>query len=689
MFYPQQTQAPQPPLGPMEPYRQALNQICQQDLYQRSQQSHLRAFHYQLCSERAFDNPAFYEYLQFTARYAYYLCVAQRSQPDAAIMKAAAEVGAMMTAVRAMQYRGQTEHYINQQPPNYKQELNALLQSYEALQVELQRFEQMQQPVQAQSYPMGGMVAQPHMQQGYPAMQAPMQQGYPMPQAMPMQQFQGGGLMSGGGVPVRPLPPAGLGSVPSSRPQPQQQRQHTPRPQIPQFEELSMPPGQSHHFIESQRAPKVEQRTHTAASATSTRKAFPPAPGKATAPPPPAPTPAPAAPVVHQKPMTEKPYVEMDGFKVRPAAGSDWKLTPGGEPTYPLLYDYTTHALLHVTAPNGRVEQVLKERTEDMDYLEHELNPEMRKQYRSVERAASDTKVVPNWGLLRKFQKDPKFRSVEDLNPEVEETEAVLDPSTVSPWIYGPMMANSTDEAIRKIALTRDSERIFADGMPLEYIVRITSPVLTKANHIGLLKDLSRTKTHQELVEHLEAREGKIDADVLDRIDQRLTAGVNDLLRYELGIADLSIDSYIEDYEELSQLLMDEYGEPTSVAFEQLAARLPEQKLTVLTGAQFSEYLSKEDLAGGEDMGSKLLVFLETVVVTRLPWTTDDVTIDLSEGGLVTQEALPNVYGALEAIFTRNKHEQRKYELLMKDGERFSLHKAAFSNNYLIYPYHE
>lgn len=709
MYYPQPQQAAG--LGPMEQFRQQLMGYCQQDLSQNAQRNPIRGFHYQLCADNGFNSAAFQDYIANTARYAYFLMMSQRMQPETAISQAAQEMGGLLSAVRAMQYRQQTEAMIQQLGPTYKNDLNLKLQTYEQLLQQLAMFEQrLLQAQQQQPMAMHGGMAYGHYSAPPPPMQmgTPMVQQYPMTGAPVIPQMGMGGIVHqpmGVGVPMpqqrRSLPAGGLGSVrPANRPV------QAPVPQAPRptnasmrvnFEEVTMSPqGEFSHTASSQipKPPPRQGYVEPKQQVQPQRKALPPPPGRRTEveevatvpfqqlPPVPVQVPEPTAPALG--------YLEHDGIQIRMADGSPWKPSVDNpEDRFPLLFDHNTHGLFHVRTPDGKVKQILKERTEEMGYLEHELNPELKQQHRNLVQEASGSKVVPNWGLLNKFRTDPRFKASEELDPDATPEAETQDPETAYPWIYGPMQANSLEEAVRHIALTRDAERIYKNGMPVEYVVRVTSPMLTGHNHIGIVKALSKTTKHEQFVALLDDKAQKIEADVLMRIDGLMAEGVNSILNHELGISDITIDSYIEDIPELRKVLEEEFGAITAQAFDKRVATLAAQKLDVLTGADFSEYLSRERIEGADDIGSRLLVFSETVVLTRVPWSSADVSVDLSKGGLVTADALPNLFQALDAMFRRNSATPRRFLLEMNDGERYSVYAGAFSHSFLIYPCNE
>lgn len=360
----------------------------------------------------------------------------------------------------------------------------------------------------------------------------------------------------------------------------------------------------------------------------------------------------------------EKPYDGMDfedGSQLRPASKSGWTTTYSVDNPYRVVYDPTEFMLFHLRKADGTVIDQLEPRNEEMDYLDHELDPALRKVQRDKEAADGPT-IVPTWGLAARMRQVPeKSAAVMAPEPEVVEGESVDtsdDLKTLTPVTLDSVAQVHTrkEAELRLAVITRDKSINPSQELPAEFYYEVITPVVTERNLVNAIRGLEGLDNFAELNAKLAEFDGILTPDVKKEIDVRLTTSVNQALEKNLGLAGWKIDSYFADMDDLLRVMVENFNGSTVLvdALNNYAVEVIGRSLAVLSGDAYSEYMRKHYAADDEErMDDSVLLFRDRASITQVPWNFADLNINLNGGGMVPEASMPQLYAAVKAIFER------------------------------------
>lgn len=733
---------PQINMGQLQQFLPLLTGYAMLTMQNNVSKSQLRVFSYNLCSANGYQNNEFATFVATAAEYAEVLIVTRRMAPEEACKVACEELGSIFVALNVKKYAG-LRQFVNPQIgaelQQWERRFMDVRREIEAYQNQGQNGGQWGGPVN-QGMPMqGGWNGGPPMNPAYgygnpaggqhwaaPRQMNPMhlppgagmgmfaQPGMGMPMygnpgmGNQLPQGMGGGYGYGG---ARPSGGSHLGNnaLFNNMPSPGQpsmdmrgsvtfgmgRRKQVPGPPADAGDELTFAPGEpTTKRNVSFAAPRDDQGTLRPIPTLGQRAA---------------PTNWSTGPAeeeyisigeINSYPKVsnlERPFDALlikEGIELRPAFKSGWTRSFTDQFPYHRLYDPSTHILFHLKGEDNTVIDVVKERNADMNYLDNEIDPKLRAQYREEEANKGGPVVATNNTLVVKMMQHPKLPlSTVVADDEIDDhgdVERQPEPVTIETVVQG----HNLEEIETKIAVRLPEGENLKNGRnPVEYYGDLVKLVPGNPNMIASIKQLLAGTTFDDFKLRLLAAhtQEQLSDEVFNYIDVRVAEAITEALNKDMGLpAGWGIDRFTEDFVELCEALTSSYGKNLVEAMRRRASDILGRAVSVLSGDAFQQYLKSLDLDGA-GAPPKFLVFRERVSVTHVPWKMERIlaTMGSENGGVVMESELPTLHAALKAIITRTSDQTvpfaRRY-MVLGDGQRLEIRRGFFgTDTYLLY----
>ena len=393
------------------------------------------------------------------------------------------------------------------------------------------------------------------------------------------------------------------------------------------------------------------------------------------------------APAPSEQPKVEfdklRPYdrVELsNGAVVVPAVlHPDLKPTLNIEHPYRRVYDIDKSVLFYVITETDSHRQVfenLQPRTEEMNYLEHELNARMRENIREQETAVAGRKVVPDWSLATAFKPHPNLPlSSKEFNPESIESDegegTELESIDISDRI--DTVASLSDAQFKAAMYAGEA---VAENQAFESYFDIAEKLTITEEQLNQILTLFRSENYD--FEHVRRTLIKIrEQDIFEldcnkdafvsSIDKLFTDEINRILMQDLSLDEWAIDSFIDDLIPLRTLISDKLNNDYLDIFDDCA------KKTI-------------DMFFGVSVGSKYVGIAYRAAILWVPWTTGDLRIDFNGGGMIPQDSCQDLYHAAKEMVERDSEfNATRFFIYTEDGKLFEIRKGLLAKDcYLI-----
>lgn len=366
------------------------------------------------------------------------------------------------------------------------------------------------------------------------------------------------------------------------------------------------------------------------------------------------------------------------------------------EQPYSITYNPRTQVKFYRRLPDGSLEQKIET---NMNYKDHEPNPELRQQAEQNERN-KDEVVVPVAALLAGESIDigaVKIDESGDKPKPVAETPKVITNKNV-------IVATSETEARVFVNAELRGRNIHTvpNDTSIEFyyqqnnVLGVYDDPLYE-DVVAMVKEFSQDHTGNDLSELaslLTQRAGSMPMTLWHRINDHATAVVNSLVTNELGYGgDLTMDSFSDDFDALMDRLLEDLG---PVVIERVAKLAPEIRsivANILTGEnletarkfQKAQYRSNNRQKELEWVIDHSIISAELVSITRVPQTAKRLDLVLDTPVVVIKESTtPTLFAAIQGIFERASKINRTFThhyLDTADGVRIELHRALLGNN--------
>lgn len=647
----------------MQPYLTYIVGIVIGELETQAHRNPLRMTLYNLCAMNRWQNDDFAGLVLAVAEYAEFkLATGQQTQPEQQIYTATQELCAIFSATNVPRYP-ELASMLDQQSQN---EVNRLIQLGNQLIAQIDQWSgqgQYQQPAPQQQW--GQQQSQYQQQQAWGS-QSPQghQQtqwgGQSQPQQWGRQQQSNPGQFAMANEPQRANTwSAGSyarGQNQHAPQQPQQnQRQyggigkarvHNAEPEENLNEEVTFTGGHVERTVHG--------RTIMPKAAFETRKSsrsFP--------------TPHVVEEVKAAIPNPEEP-------EVRYAATSGWKRTFTLERPYGMVYNPNTHVMLHVRYPDGTVLESLEEITEGMEYTNHELKPTFPKKG-NYERA--ENRPAPRWKEIAEMKTMTEILAEQDTFPgEAAETIVSIDPIRMD----NVNLAHSNYEAelLARCAMMKVGIEL-NEETGLEYRFRSITPVYTEDNVIGVIKALATQDSLKSLADKFSTVYRQLGDRLWTLINDRLTARFNEVLQCNLQLEGWRVDSFADDYLDMSSAILKQYGDGLLLALERQSGKIIQGVLDVLKGTDFGLYLEQLATATGQEkevLNKHTLVLSELTSVTHVPWCAHDMEIQMDgSAGAVLETRTPALLEVIQGIVKRAKQSGEACQMYIKTHDNVTL----------------
>lgn len=594
----------------------------------------LHTLTYNLLAENYFNNQNMIQWCQRAVDFAEFLIVAQNNPPQTAAAKAAVKIYVGTLAVLGGQY----PQVAQQLPPDVMQKLQVAGQELQDIFRDVQAFQAAGRRAPAPQPAYGGYQAPVYGGGQLPPITPTYGQSYgyvpPAPPRPNPNQYSVSGTYQSHGIQTAAPQPM-TGSI-SSGPTSAGGRHIDPLPQAQPIESWSTGPTTT-----NKEAPQMNMAppSYTEPSAQDTSNL---------------PVPTSLDDIVidpyHYLPAgTEvdalRPYdviYNPGGVEIRPAHLTDWKWTKGDTQPYRSTYDPERYMAFLVKWPDGVVQEKIVELEPDMDYLKHETVEALR-----AAKFRPKGKVIPSF--FKVVDNNQQARPVEEVKKELDE--GLITTHELSPVILNVNLTASTDTenevearhlVIEELGLDEDDQQVPAH----EYTSVRVHPLEIKDEAIERLYVLSKSKDLVELATGLQEllEEGLISQRSLDLLNTRLTLGINRTLKEHMALGNLSIDSYVDEIEELLDYLASKYGEELRTVLEGNAESFICKWMAIV-----------EEENGEEDVPGRPLL-AEMYNNFQVGWTSDQLgSLQLSSEPLLVSGAThPRIRKVLQAFLGRN-----------------------------------
>lgn len=373
-----------------------------------------------------------------------------------------------------------------------------------------------------------------------------------------------------------------------------------------------------------------------------------------------------------------------NGDELRPAHLSTWTVTRSDQP-YTLAYDPGTQIKFHIRHHDSdTVTETILQWEDSMDYLEHELDREARARYRmSKERNENVAVDMGKINRLRQVDNSP----IAAVDPAEEANRELVGKDVQFSVVEAGIRAFSLQEAQKRVQIKLAANKIDTDE-PYEYYVDLIHSSLCKQATIDALDAAVNATEPTETVTQLLSIQDK---DTFQLANRMMTDRINQVMNNMLGVQ-WRISSFVEDCQELMDELRTTYGDFVT---DQLINRydgivgagLPLQ--TEGPGVDFAISRLGLDPQELEQADFRLAVFQERVSVTTLPWTLEDLQVQLStrEPSLIDAERLPHLHACMESILKRSLDfpiPYRHHYILLKDGKMLELYRGYLIDDSIL-----
>ncbi len=625
-------------LGDLNPYLAELIDALVMQIQNNAERSPLRVFAFNLWSENRYNNPQFQDLLLVYASHVDAICLTQNADPIAVIE---GEAGGFMTAACAQlvqQFPALAEYL----PPDAEPAIRAGINDWAGIVRDIRAIQQRHHG--------GGNYNQAY---GRQATTQPGSYGRAMPVGTNAPRAYGGGAVSGR---------AGGNYVPATDLRPSWEREAPARAADPVSPRTGFNGGYTRTSAGSPAKDPIQAAPPPPAAARGNRYAT--TNGTTTANP--------------NRPLDR---IELkDGRVIVPAFLAKTPVPYTCEQP-PQVYNRHTHFLFHVIYPDGRVEETIQEKNDNMEYLEHELDERLKKIHKVNTGLFAKERVDTTIIEARKLVPNQSGRIATLVTPEKREE---LDRMNAPRQLTHPFIAASLKDALfqarMEAARSEESTRF------LEFQVEQTTDYAFKDKQLEPVLTLRRCDNYGKFLTTLGelASSGVISPEFHETLDTRATVAFNRYIRKQMYL-EWTVDSISEDFHDLMKEVEAKKGAAIATKVLESAPMVIARAMSVLTGEALSEFLKRIP-----DADRKLIhepaIFCDRYSVTQLPWSLYEMEHNWRLEGIVTRENAEAFHEALDMIFSRTRTNGCHEHILLTRDEHviWTYRSAIVSSNFTV-----
>jgi len=269
---------------------------------------------------------------------------------------------------------------------------------------------------------------------------------------------------------------------------------------------------------------------------------------------------------------------------------------------------------------------VMKDEESEMDYNDHEEQPDMQKLSRDTQISKKVGKPVDWSGVTIQTIVEETDETVEELADNV--------PISLKAFVEGYGIDHARTEAQRRL---HEKGVLRLDGRVVEYYLSVKTPILATNEEARQVDQLSSdSRDLSELIDNFIKLREDISSELWFMLHDRMTCIFNRHLQG--GVAfDGEIDSIVEDYDEVL----------VALALELAPSAVDRFKLNT-----FSSII--KGIVSKHSPKTKILDLVEATSVTQLPWSSSEMDLTLpSKYNMVTVSVASHMHAALLRLFKR------------------------------------
>lgn len=392
-------------------------------------------------------------------------------------------------------------------------------------------------------------------------------------------------------------------------------------------------------------------------------------------------------------------YRSIDGAEAQPAHLSNWEVTWSEERPYKIAYDPSTQVKFHIRDREGRVMEEIVPKDSTMEYFNHEVKTHMRSNLPPVD----DGKVIPADELLGTGKEVYKPKNVDDVDEatlqDIRKSKAPL----VLPEIFSALTSQEAYCKAFDLLKNSDMEDQWSKR-PIQYAYRQVIPVPnTKVMHasgedIDLNEVLNATlalesvsEYHRQLVKL--TKDKTIPRRVIHLLNENSTRVVNDALSAGLGL-DWDIDSFLEDWDDLSNAFVENLGDEQGPALRnkmlaRYGSKIVGGGLRVLEGEAHTEAFSKTGaLSHFHNSKDNMVVLCMLRTETHVPFDASEISLNVQgEVCEIRESELPTLHKAVSDYVKRAKDnflDNQRITIVTRDNVGIEVFEGALNREFLI-----
>ncbi len=330
-------------------------------------------------------------------------------------------------------------------------------------------------------------------------------------------------------------------------------------------------------------------------------------------------------------------------------------------------YDPTKYQLVFQKKDGELRPNLMQLPTDMLDYNRHDIKTIFGEAPKVLNLA--DPKVV-NEALAAglKEMNEVKPGEGEDAAPQLSvliDQRTPLETSEEAAW---------TNSSISRVSLIASGKRadIFRS------YACILKPIITEKDENDFLVNLEAARTYLEVRDIMVEQAKEISLDLFSTVERKMTAVINNVLKNQLSLVDVTIDSFVGDIEELLNMVRDSYGEmmyDALIKHQRRYIALTFQRWNDETHAALKELLFGDREYTEESPAPHVAYLAQMVSMTHLDCSVHELDIDFSDktSATVLQKFFPVMYSIIDSILSYARKEPRIARNLIRTNDGYIL----------------
>lgn len=323
-----------------------------------------------------------------------------------------------------------------------------------------------------------------------------------------------------------------------------------------------------------------------------------------------------------------------------------WKPTKE-EPNYP-AYSPTRSRLYFVIDADGKITtQLEKIEKTDMDFNEHNIpnifgGPKKTQELKPVDQSM----IILNNALDRIDQEAVQNHIEDQLNPDTNRKTLVHS--------GGPLVVQSVESGWAQAAMKRATYGAPYPDVFRAYLI-VMEPHLNTVDEKPFVRDFSNSSSYQELRKKMIEEKDNVGAELMASVNRRMTQAINRIIKMNLSIPGLHIDSFVDDLDDLYAVLRKRYGERVIEVLDEHAEEVI--IATFIVGEDQGEANITEDIEKGYDFDGvekpKITYLNRFVTMTMVNLLANELDVELSKmtSSTLKRSQNPELWRLLEELF--------------------------------------